>query len=122
MDIVDFLIANQSSILILLSIVLAICTRYFQNQSAILYKAGNAIVDLEAAFLDDIKDGVITKEEADALLVKVEAAKAAIMAVVELFTKPQSMGQRVNILLGTTGIDQQLAQIKTQTQNMTFKK
>lgn len=122
MDIIGFLIENESSILIVISSLLAICTRYFQNQSKILYAAGQAIVDLESAFLEDIKDGVVTKEEADALLVKVEAAKEAILEVVDLFTKPTTMADRVNILLGTSGVESRIESYRAQTQTMRIKK
>lgn len=122
MDILQFIIENESSILIVVSVLFAICARYFQNQSSVLYAAGQAIVDLESAFLEDIKDGVVTKEEADALLPKVEAAKTAIMNVIDIFTQPQTLAQRFDILIGATGAKEQIARMHLTTQTLAMKR
>jgi hypothetical protein len=122
MDILEFLVENESAILLVISVLLAIVARYFQNQSKILYDAGQAIVDLEQLFLADIKDGVISKEEIDLLVPKVEAAKAAILAVVEVFTQPVTFSQRLDILLGSTGARNKIAQIQIKTQTMQMKR
>jgi hypothetical protein len=122
MDILQFIIENESSILIIVSVLLAIATRYFQNQSSVLYAAGQAMIDLESAFLEDIKDGVVTKEEADALLVKVEAAKKAILDVIDIFTKPQTLSQKFDILIGASGVREQLSRMTLKTETMKKKR
>ena len=115
MDILAFIVNNESEILLVLSIILAIISNYYSNQAQILYAAGQSIVDLEQAFLGDIADGVITKAEMDDLLLKVEAAKKAVLAVVTIFTQPQTIAQKVSILLGTSGANQIIAELHQKT-------
>ena len=122
MDILSFLLDNESSILIVVSVLLAMLARYFQNQNTVLYAAGQAIVDLEQEFLADIKDGVITSEEVTALAAKVEAAKAAILAVVNLFTQPVTLAQRIDILLGSSDAKIQITQMRLKIENMAAKR
>lgn len=115
MDILSFIINNESELLLILSIILALISKYYSNQAQVLYAAGQAIVDLQQTFLGDIADGVITKAEMDDLLVKIAAAKTAVLAVVTIFTQPQTIAQKISILLGTSGANQIIAGLRQKT-------
>jgi hypothetical protein len=121
-DIIQFLIDNESQILLVLTVLFAMLARYFQNQTKILYDAGQAITDLQQAFLDDIKDGVLTKEEVDILIQKIEAAKSAIQAVIQIFTQPVTVAQRLDILLGAATTREKISNLKMKAQSMQMKR
>lgn len=120
--IISFIVDNESQILLVLTVVFAMLARYFQNQTKLLYDAGQAIVDLEQVFLADIKDGIITKEEIDLLIPKVEAAKTAILAVVQVFTQPVTVAQRLDILIGAPTARDQISKLQMKAQNMEMKR
>jgi hypothetical protein len=119
---IQFLIDNESQILLVLTVLFAMLARYFQNQTKILYDAGQAITDLQQAFLDDIKDGVLTKEEVDILIQKIEAAKSAIQAVIQIFTQPVTVAQRLDILLGAATTREKISNLKMKAQSMQMKR
>jgi hypothetical protein len=121
-DIIQFLIDNESQILIVLTVLFALLARYFQNQTKLLYDAGQAIADLQMTFLDDIKDGVITQEELTGLIQKIEAAKSAIQAVIQVFTQPVTVAQRLDILLGASAAREKVSNLQLKAQSMRMKK
>lgn len=121
-DIITFLVDNESEILIVLTVLFAILARYFQNQNKVLIDAGQAIVDLEQEFLTDIKDGVLTKEEVSSLVTKIEAAKTAILAVVSIFTQPVTFAQRLEILFGAASAHEKIATMQLKAQSMAMKR
>jgi hypothetical protein len=99
MDILTIIFENSELILMVLSIVLALIARYFQTQATALREAAQAINDLSQTVLDSVKDGVVSKEELDAVLVRIEAAKKAIQNVLDIFAPPAPITEKLASLI-----------------------
>ena len=116
MDIIDFIVTNESSILLIIAVIMGIISQYYSKQANLLYAAGQAIVTLEQAFLGAIADGVITQAEMTTILADIEAAKKAVADVITVFTQPQTFSQKLSILLGTSGVNDIIKQLNQKTQ------
>lgn len=94
-DLLTFVSQNADIILLVLSIVLAMVAKYFQNQATALRDAAQAVTDLSQAILDTTKDGIVTKEELTVLVQKIETAKTEIREVIDIFMPPQTPMQKL---------------------------
>ena len=94
-DIITIISQNSEVILLVISILLALAARYFQNQTTALRDAAQAVTDLSQAILDSVQDGVVTKEELGVITQKIEVAKTEINEVVEIFMPPQTTVQKL---------------------------
>lgn len=119
MDIIGFINANSQMILMVISVVIAFIARYFQQESKALFDAGQALIALEQEILNDVEDGVITQDELDTMIVKIQAAKKALEDAIAIFVKPasvpQTVGQKVAMIFGVSKVQTQVAGIKAQT-------
>jgi hypothetical protein len=101
---------------------LGIVAQYYSKQAQVLYAAGQAVIDLQQELLADIKDGVISHEELTGIIAKVEAAKAALLAVVNLFSQPTTLGQKFEILTGAAEEKIQIASLQLKAERMAAKR
>jgi hypothetical protein len=118
MDIIGFITANSQVILMLLSIILAVIARYFQSEASILARAGQALIDLQQEFLSSINDGVITQEELDRILAKIQAAEQALRDVLNVFTNPVPVTQKIAQFFGGGIRNEKIASVKAEVQTM----
>ena len=118
MDIISFIVNNESSILLIIAVIAGIISQYYSKQASLLYAAGQAVVAVEQAILSDIAAGVITQAELNTLLADIEAAKAAVEQVITVFTQPQTFAQKFSLLLGTSGANEIITQLNQKTQTL----
>ena len=118
MDILTFLMENSQVILMLLSILLAVIARYFGAKAGLLMTAMQTLVDLQAEFLNTIRDGVISQEELTLLLAKIDAASVAIKAALNAFIEPVPITEKFAIVFGVSKMKGEIAKVNAQVQSM----
>jgi hypothetical protein len=119
MDILALVMENSQLILMVIAIVMAIVAKYFGSKAQILADALQSIVDLEQEFLTSIRDGVISQQELDQILAKIQAASAALKAAYDAFiTQPVPLTQKIAIVLGGGDLKLKVAQVQSQVQSM----
>lgn len=121
----QFVAENSQLILLVISIIFALVAKYFASQASALAEALRALTELSQTYLDAVKDGVLSKEELDVLVSKIEEAKKAIQAVIDTFSQPKTVVQKLSmVVFGARDERMQLASIKygTVTQMTKWKK
>jgi hypothetical protein len=118
MDILAFIANNSEMLLMSLSVVLAFIARYFQQESKVLYDAGQALIALEQEILNSVKDGIVTQDELDTLIIKIQVAEKALQDALAIFVKPasvvQTSGQKIAMLFGVSDVQAKTNVIKEQ--------
>lgn len=125
MDLMQIIAENSELILLVVSILFALVAKYFASQASALGEALHALTELSQTYLDAIKDGVLSKEELDVLVSKIEEAKKAIQAVIDAFSQPKTIVQKLSmVVFGARDERMQLASIRygTAVQTMKWKK
>jgi len=118
MDILAFIANNSEMLLMSLSVVLAFIARYFQQESKVLYDAGQALIALEQEILNSVKDGIVTQDELDTLIIKIQVAEKALQDALAIFVKPasvvQTSRQKIAMLFGVSDVQAKTNVIKEQ--------
>jgi hypothetical protein len=113
MGIIDTILLNSEIILMVATVVLAAVARYFQVESSVLGAAGEALVELQQEFLSSIRDSVITKDELDTILLKVQAAEKALRDVLGVFTKPVPTTEKLSMIFGGGKVKAEVAKVNS---------
>ena len=124
-DLMQFVAENSQLILLVISILFALVAKYFASQASALGEALRALTDLSQSYLDAVKDGVLSKEELDVLVSKIEEAKKAIQAVIDAFSQPKTIVEKLSmVVFGARDERMQLARIQygVAVQTMKWKK
>ena len=93
-DFLTFISENSEIILMVISILLALIARYFQNQASAIAEAVRAVADLSQTVLESVKDGVISQEELNSIVAKIDVAKADIQAILDIFTPAPTVTEK----------------------------
>jgi len=119
MDIWALIMENSQLILMVLSILLAAIARYFGVKAGLLMEAAQALVALQQEFLNTIRDGVITKEELDVILQKIQAASLALKAALDAFIQPVPISEKISMIFGGhSKLKAEVANVNAQVQSM----
>jgi hypothetical protein len=119
-DILTIVLENSQLILLVLSIILALVAKYFQNQASAVAEVVQSLTNLTQEILNDVKDGVVTIDELKAIVTKVEAANAAIQKLIALFNAPMPITEKfVSVFKGYK--PEVVAALKFEIQNMQMK-
>jgi hypothetical protein len=118
MDIMAFIVNNSEMILMVITVLLAFIARYFQAQSGVLARAAEALIELQQEFLNDIRDSVISQAELEQILIKVQAAEAALRDVLAIFTTPVPITEKVAMIFGGGESNRQISRVWAQVQTM----
>lgn len=95
-DILTIVLENSQVILLVLSIVLALVAKYFQNQAKAFAEAAQAITDLSQEVLNDVKDGVVSQDELNSIVAKIVVAQKAIQAVIDILSAPTTVVEKIS--------------------------
>jgi hypothetical protein len=90
---------NYEMILIVISLFFAIIARYFQTQADAIKEAAQAVTDLSQSVLDTVRDGVVSKEELDVMVAKIEVAKKEIQDVIDIFLPPPTIAEKLTAVV-----------------------
>jgi len=93
-DFIQIIADNSEMILIIISLLFALVARYFQNQATAVAEAAQAVTELTQSVLDAVKDGVISKEELDTIVAKIELAKKEIQDILDIFIPPPTITEK----------------------------
>jgi ABC-type transporter MlaC component len=100
-DIIQIVMENSELILLVISVVLAMVARYFQNEATSLKEAVQAVNTLSQTVLDSIKDGAVSQEELTDILAKIQIAKKEIQDVVDIIIPPPTLSEQIKtVFLG----------------------
>lgn len=117
MDIIQIVLENSSIILLVISIILALAAKYFQNQASAVAEVVQSLTNLSQEILNDIKDGVVTADELKSIVAKVEMANTAIQKLIDALKAPQTITQKfVSVFAGYK--PEVIAAIKFEVQTM----
>jgi hypothetical protein len=94
-DFLTIIAENSEVILLVISILLALVARYFQNQASAIAEAVQAVTELSQTVLDAVKDGVVSKDELDTIVAKIELAKKEIQDIVDIFLPPPTITEKL---------------------------
>lgn len=121
MDIIQIVLENSQIILLVISIILALVAKYFQNQAKAVAEVVQALTTLSQEILNDVKDGVVTNDELNAIVAKVVAAQKAIQDLIDALKAPQTLTEKfVSVFTGYQ--PEVIAAFKFKIQNMQMKK
>jgi hypothetical protein len=119
-DILTIVMENSQIILLVISILLALVAKYFQNQASAVAEVVQSLTSLTQEILNDVADGVVTLEELKSIVAKVEAANVAIQKLLDLFKAPMSITEKfVSVFKGYK--PEVVAALKFEIQNMQMK-
>jgi len=119
---IQIIAENSEVILMVLSIVFAIIARYFQTQATAIKEALQAVTDLSQTTLDAVRDGVISKEELDAVLAKIEMAQREIREVIDIFIPPATPTEKLSaVVFGYKRMQINFIKSRIQTEVQTMK-
>jgi hypothetical protein len=120
-DILTIVMENSQIILLVLSIILALVAKYFQNQASAVAEVVQSLTNLSQEILNDVKDGVVTIDELKAIVTKVEVANTAIQKLIALFNAPMPITEKfVSVFTGYK--PEVVAALKFEIQNMQMKR
>jgi uncharacterized membrane protein (DUF4010 family) len=94
MDIIQIVLENSQIILLVISIILALVAKYFQNQAKAVAEVVQALTDLSQEILSDVKDGAVSPDELNAIVAKIVAANTAIQNLIDMLKAPQTLTQK----------------------------
>jgi hypothetical protein len=121
MDLIQIVLENSQIILLVISIILALVAKYFQNQAKAVAEVVQALTSLSQEILNDVKDGVVTTDELNVIIAKITAANTAIQDLIDVLKTPQTISQKlVSVFVGYK--PEVVAAIKSEVQTMQMKR